>query len=359
MDDYVEYTSTLWSNLTETSSYDMPIPIVKFSCKYRTDYYVSSAVQPILSEPVIITGNGATLNLKIVLCKQSMCSGICPTNLQVGSQGIYTVGERIYVGVVPVDPIVSSAVLTGMSMSLLEVTLSCDRVYSPSTTTGINLFSNGCMNPSTGLTALQTRPGSLQVNRACFSFLTARLQACKNQFYIHAHVAMCTRKKKCSSGHSTCDARRRRRSTDDAEDNEILSIGPLYIGYKETTAEGSFLPMTETADDNENATFVHQKAFRIRSEEEEEPVIEKLPSVVNPVYKVEYLEKEEVAAPSLPEVDPPVVRQPQLNEEGVNWHLILIVGIFLVLFSVLLLYFLFFQFYSRYFVGAAQSKGLQ
>lgn len=349
----LSYETILWSD-TQGTNYDMPKPIIQFQCHYKTEYYINTNIQPLVSTPGFLERNGETLSLEIELCKQSMCDGYCPPKMQVGPQATYTVNERVYVGIKSFNP--SSAVFRGQIMTIKSVYLSC----SPSVGSNINLveiFEYGCLNPA--VENMFPRPGALQVHRACFSFRTVRLNACRNQFYIHAHVSLCdSATATCTDGSRTCQANlenplgRRRRSVDE-DKVETMVLGPLHVGEEETTATGSFLPLelSSEGDTNDGDLMITERTVRLgREEPDEATIVFEKPS--HPLFI------DEANIDPIPSGSDDGESYIMMSDDVPNWHTFLTVGLFLVLISVLLLSLLFFQFYSRYIVGA-QMNGLK
>jgi len=311
--DGVEYSTTLWADI-QGNGFDMPIPIISFRCEYRTDYYVRTEMRPLVATSATIVEDGVQLDLEIDLCKQSTCERDCPEELRVNGQNIYTVGQRVYVGIKSIGH--ENTVVSGHTMSLQDVYLSCSaNAESPSQR--LEIFEDGCLE--SGIGQLFARPGALQVHRACFSFLLARVDGCKEKFYIHAYVNVCNRaSRQCSDGTKTCPASRSKRST--SEEETPMTIGPLYIVYPEQVSNASFnvLPYGQAPVDavSNLGPAVH------------------LPTSLLPKPASEQL-----------------VGNVEVEDDGVDSNtvdIILIVGISLLMFSILLFSFLFFQFHSKY-----------
>merc|ERR1711881_646974 len=317
--DDVQYSSILWADVSG-NGYDMPIPIIQFRCDYTTDYYVGTPVKPIVAEVATIVEDGVQLNLDIELCKQSTCLGYCPEELRVGREAIYTIGQRIYVGIKSLGH--ENSVVSGHTMSLQNVYLSCFG-NEDSMAGVVPVFHNGCLGDN--IAQLYARPGSLQVHRACFSFVLARLINCKSQFFIHAHVSVCRNANRdCRDGTHTCPNTRSRRSVPGEEKEETLRIGPIMIAEAEVVGTGSHSPVTPGDDLAAKVDFVKQKSVRL-----------------------------------VKSADVNIEEPEQLStEQGISLDLVLIVGISLLLFSVLLFSFLFFQFHSR-FIGSIQMGDLK
>jgi hypothetical protein len=313
VDDGVQYSTTLWADV-QGNGFDMPIPIISFRCEYRTDYYVRTEMRPIVATSVTIVEDGVQLDLQIDLCKQSTCERDCPSELRVNGQGIYTVGQRVYVGIKSIGH--ENTVVSGHTMSLQDVYLSCSaNAESPSQR--IEIFEDGCLE--SGIEQLFARPGALQVHRACFSFLLARVDGCKEKFYIHAYVNVCNRaNRQCSDGTKTCPASRSKRSISGEE--KPMIVGPLYLVYEEQVSNASFHvpPYGQPAAD---------------------ALSNQGPAVLLPT---------SLMSKATPEHQ---VGDVEATEDGVDSNtvdIILIVGISLLMFSILLFSFLFFQFHSKY-----------
>merc|ERR1712002_205194 len=333
-DEDVQYTSILWADL-RGNGYDMPIPIISFRCEYGTDYYVGTEMQPIVGTTTTIVEDGVKLDLGIELCKISTCPHDCPSNYLVNGDSIYTVGQRVHVGIKSIGH--ENTVVSGHTMSLQDVYLSCS-MNAESPGKRVVVFEDGCLN--SGINSLFATPGNLQVHRACFSFILARLTDCRDKFYIHAYVTVCNRaNRQCQDGTMTCPATRSKRSASEDAASPLV-IGPLTIGEKESVVTGSFSvvqpgePVLDALADADS--YILQAKSRVAN-----GVLTNADSyasrVANPLGSVE-MDESEADANSV--------------------DVILIIGIALLIFSILLFSFLFFQSHSRY-IGSSHIDGLK
>jgi len=312
----VQYSSILWADL-QGNGFDMPVPIIKFRCEYRTDYYIGTEMKPMVAQTTTIVEDGNRLDLKIELCKQSTCSGDCPEALKVNGQAIYTIGQRIYIGIKSIGH--ENTVVHGHTMSLQDVYLSCS-INPESSSRRVQLFDDGCVG--NGVSSLFATPGDLNVHRACFSFILARLLDCRDHFYIHAYVSLCNRANRlCSDGTMTCPAPRGKRSAAQDESGPLV-IGPVYMMDSERVAQPSFwvLPSGQAPGDavEDPGETITLRTSRLSSEENSD----------HQFGAVEMVKQEGVGSSPI--------------------DVVLIVGISLLVFSLLLFSFSFYQFRSRY-----------
>jgi len=226
----VSYQNSMWLNFKRDSKrgFDIPIPILNFSCIYSVDFNVSINVGPVLSKtdtPSLVKTHKAAV--EVTLCKQPVCgTSQCPHNMLVAPNSTYAVGEVVHA------TISTMHILKDFRLFLDKVYLMCDGNESESMKTSLQIFENGCQTNDGVLVKASTSWTPLP-QQVCYSFTLPRFTTPCKQLFIHSKVRMCNSNKsrKCLFSDSyTCSelVERRKREVGEKTTNEIVN-GPYYL----------------------------------------------------------------------------------------------------------------------------------
>ncbi|XP_076802956.1 uncharacterized protein LOC143446955 [Clavelina lepadiformis] len=221
------YNNTLWINRrTSSSLYDMPFPVLDWSCTFNYDLDVVASLEPVIDVQRANVSREQKYTASVSLCKVSSCQQSCPSYLLVGPGAVYTVSETIHLSVNfnTNHNLFATSTFTDISNAFL----SC----SSDTTAGmdqVSLSGTGCNYNS----ALDVRMGAItSQHAACMSFKVPRFHQCTT-IYIHLRLRICSSSDVTTSYCSNvgrvqhCPSRITKRSTRD--DDVIHVIGPITI----------------------------------------------------------------------------------------------------------------------------------
>ncbi|CAK8694885.1 uncharacterized protein LOC143446010 [Clavelina lepadiformis] len=221
----------VWFNLVR-SLYDMPLPVLRFSCVYASEYNVVTSLQPTIDTVRASYEGEILMNTAVQLCKTPSCPSDCPQLFSVNQGAVYTVSEMIHVSMsvnfATPQPFAANAPNPNDMAIVKQMYLSC------SSTPGqqdILLIDNGCES-----TLLRSRITRESVDRTvCVSFRVPRMFNC-SVMYIHAKLNLVPKNSltPCPYGngyYSPSLGRRRRASGLRFPENSTTSvkIGPIFI----------------------------------------------------------------------------------------------------------------------------------
>ncbi|CAK8693984.1 unnamed protein product [Clavelina lepadiformis] len=221
------YNNTLWINRrTGSSLYDMPFPVLDWSCTFNYDLDVVASLQPVIDVQRSKISGGHQYTASVSLCKVSSCQRSCPPSLVVGAGAIYTVSETIHLSI---NFKATHLFPTSSFTDVARTFLSCSQDPSWSGEI-VPLSDTGCDLNS----PLDVRAGSSSSQHAaCMSFNVPRFHQCTT-IYIHLRLRICSSSDVttsfCSNGDRVqhCPSRITKRSTRD-DDITYHVIGPITI----------------------------------------------------------------------------------------------------------------------------------
>ncbi|CAK8679278.1 unnamed protein product [Clavelina lepadiformis] len=226
------YNNTLWINRrTGSSVYDMPFPILDWSCIFNYDLDIVTSLQPVIDVHRPNLSSVQTYDASLSLCKVSACQQPCPSHLLVKGGAVYTISETIHLSI---DLNINKNLFP--SSTFIDITsafLSCSNDPSRTSDT-VALSGTGCnINPALDVQL----GGTSSQNGACLSFKVPRLQQCTT-IYVHLRLRICDPQdalvQYCPSGLQVqhCPARLTKRSTRDDTDVTYHVIGPITVVEK-------------------------------------------------------------------------------------------------------------------------------
>ncbi|XP_076802941.1 uncharacterized protein LOC143446947 isoform X3 [Clavelina lepadiformis] len=221
------YNNTLWINRrTGSFLYDMPFPVLDWSCTFNYDLDVVASLQPVIDVQRSNISGGHQYTASVSLCKVSSCQRSCPPSLVVGAGAIYTVSETIHLSI---NFKATHLFPTSSFTDVARAFLSCSQDPSWSGEI-VPLSDTGCDLNS----PLDVRAGSSSSQHAaCMSFKVPRFHQCTT-IYIHLRLRICSSSDVttsfCSNGDRVqhCPSRITKRSTRD-DDITYHVIGPITI----------------------------------------------------------------------------------------------------------------------------------
>nr|CAB3239141.1 transmembrane protein Vc569 [Phallusia mammillata] len=230
----IAFMNKLWINRNTGGAFDMPVPVVNFTCIYAREYTATTSLMPLVDEHVVFISKSGQFDAEFSLCKQQICDSSCPSYLKVQDAAIYTVGQMIHFNlkiITKQNMIVPEAQFV---TTLEKVFLSCspDRFDTSSILTTV--ATAGCPLANQAFSFMMTSGMTSTPQSVCGSIQVPRATTdnCK-QIYIHAEILLCMTGdlQPCLSDGSNnfcINAARKRRSTD--EDNVAFAlIGPITI----------------------------------------------------------------------------------------------------------------------------------
>nr|CAB3267158.1 transmembrane protein Vc569 [Phallusia mammillata] len=229
----ISFMNKLWINRNTGGPFDMPVPVLNFTCIYARDYTATTSLMPLVDENVAVISKSGSFAAEFSLCKQEICDNSCPSYLQVHNAAVYTVGQMIHFNVKIITK--QDEIFPGAQFvtTLEKIFLSCssDRFDMDSMLT--MMATAGCPSADQMFSFTMRSGATSTPQSVCGSIQVPRSTAdnCQ-QIYIHAEILLCLTGdlQTCSSdnGNNFCtSAARKRRS---AEENLAFAvIGPITI----------------------------------------------------------------------------------------------------------------------------------
>nr|CAB3244860.1 transmembrane protein Vc569 [Phallusia mammillata] len=230
----ITFMNRMWVNRGGSDLFDMPVPVLDFTCIYDRNYSVVTSLMPKIDTVDRQITRSGNFDVRYGLCKVPLCIGNmqeCPGIYKVGREepAVYTVGQMLHfhVKVLTMQDIVFQKTLVN---TLEELFLSCDS--NPFQQRLVTIASQGCPVPTAFATSVtaglvldpQSICASLQVPRATSS-------GCKT-IYLHARILLCDKNdlRVCNSDPNVlyCASARKRRAVDN-EESAHFAIGPINV----------------------------------------------------------------------------------------------------------------------------------
>ncbi|XP_076802947.1 uncharacterized protein LOC143446950 [Clavelina lepadiformis] len=233
------YNNTIWIN-TDTGNplYDMPRPLLDFSCSFNYSLDIVTSIQPVIDMTRPKLHSETRYKLAVNLCKVSVCQlDGCPDNYVINEGAIYTVSNRVHLSINVIPNLLFSA--TGsVHIGVEKAFLSCSNSRDVSSNNLILV--ERCSN----FAPLSVSVGQSRRNKACLSFIVPRMLRC-NRVFIHLRVSLCGLAEQttqvCNDGstYKSCPTRTKRHVTNNVTSEQSYHvIGPLmfveYVAGKNT-----------------------------------------------------------------------------------------------------------------------------
>uniref|UniRef100_F6TYE2 Transmembrane protein Vc569 n=1 Tax=Ciona intestinalis TaxID=7719 RepID=F6TYE2_CIOIN len=226
--DLVSFTNKIWINRHLSGNFDMPVPVIQFTCIYSSEYSVVMSLQPVVNVSMQNITEYGNFEAVVNICRIKSCPSACPTQHSLNDGAAYTVGDQVHLSVSTTN-ITKAFIRNQTTITVKEMYLSCSRYQDSGS--AIQLIHQGCsvgsgisMSVTTGNTNNSTVP-------ACVSFqLPISSSSNCRTIFIHIRLLLCSNEQlqECSSGSGImkCPSRRKR-SINDAELDAV--VGPISV----------------------------------------------------------------------------------------------------------------------------------
>uniref|UniRef100_H2ZQY0 ZP domain-containing protein n=1 Tax=Ciona savignyi TaxID=51511 RepID=H2ZQY0_CIOSA len=224
----VAFTNKIWINRHLSGDFDMPVPVVQFTCIYSSEYSVLMALQPIVGQHIQNVTTNGNFAASMQLCKMDTCPFACPSEYSLASGAVYTVGDRVHITILTSN--ITQSIPNNTSITVKEIFLSCSTNNNSSR--AIQLITNGCPYDS-GISASITTgtTGKTANTTSCVSFQLPRSTNAEcSSLYIHVTLMLCASRhpQTCPSSPLIQRCKTRSKRSTDVDEFDVVT-GPIAV----------------------------------------------------------------------------------------------------------------------------------